>query len=47
MIEEEAPAVQAVQAQQIEQMRIFWQYIQGMVRFFLYSIQAFRELADL
>ncbi|SCV70983.1 BQ2448_3745 [Microbotryum intermedium] len=31
VIEEEAQAVQSVEAQQIEQMRVYWQYIKGML----------------
>ena len=32
MIEDEGPGVESVQAQQAEQLHVYWSYIQGMVR---------------
>ena len=32
VIEDEGPGVESVQAQQAEQLHVYWSYIQGMVR---------------
>ncbi|CEQ40634.1 SPOSA6832_02277, partial [Sporobolomyces salmonicolor] len=47
VIEEEKEAVQSVEDQRVEQMRVFWQFIQGMVRRPLAFFLPFRTVTDL